>query len=242
MRFKCFVSYDGSNFSGWQIQKEVRTVQEEIQKVLSIICKEEIIITASGRTDAGVHAENQVFHFDSDLDIPWKKAMNALLPSDIHIKNVTKVSQNFHARFNAFSKKYGYKINMGEYNVFDRNYILQYNRYIDVQKFKDALNLFIGTHDFTSFNKTPINIIPNQVRTISNIMIEESNGIITIEIMGDGFLRHMIRMLIATALAYSEGNISLDNIKFALEKPDKNLIQFNVDGCGLYLKEVYYTP
>jgi len=242
MRFKAIVSYDGSQFKGWQIQDDVRTVQGEIEKALSKISKKDIAITASGRTDAGVHAENQIFHFDSDLDIPWKKAMNTLLPRDIHIQNVTKVSQDFHARFNAISKKYGYKINMREYNVFDRNYILQYNRYIDVQKFKEALNLFLGTHDFTSFNKTPINIVPNQVRTISDIMIEESNGIITIEIMGDGFLRHMIRMLIATALAYSEGKISLDNIKFSLEKPDKNLIQFNVDGCGLYLKEVYYTP
>lgn len=242
MRFKAIVSYDGSQFKGWQIQDDVRTVQGEIEKALSKISKKDIAITASGRTDAGVHAENQIFHFDSDLDIPWKKAMNTLLPRDIYIQNVTKVSQDFHARFNAISKKYGYKINMREYNVFDRNYILQYNRYIDVQKFKEALNLFLGTHDFTSFNKTPINIVPNQVRTISDIMIEESNGIITIEIMGDGFLRHMIRMLIATALAYSEGKISLDNIKFSLEKPDKNLIQFNVDGCGLYLKEVYYTP
>lgn len=242
MRFKAIVSYDGSQFKGWQIQDDVRTVQGEIEKALSKISKKDIAITASGRTDAGVHAENQIFHFDSDLDIPWKKAMNTLLPRDIYIQNVTKVSQDFHARFNAISKKYGYKINMREYNVFDRNYILQYNRYIDVQKLKEALNLFLGTHDFTSFNKTPINIVPNQVRTISDIMIEESNGIITIEIMGDGFLRHMIRMLIATALAYSEGKISLDNIKFSLEKPDKNLIQFNVDGCGLYLKEVYYTP
>lgn len=241
MRFKCFVSYDGSNFSGWQIQKNARTIQEEIQKVLSIICKEEIIITASGRTDAGVHAVNQVFHFDCDLDIPWEKAMNALLPSDIHINHVAKVSQNFHARFDASSKRYVYKINVGDYNVFGRDYILQYNRYIDVNKLKEALNLFIGTHDFTSYNKTPIHIIPNQVRTISNIMVDESEEIVTIEIVGDGFLRHMIRMLIATALAYAEGKISLNKIKYALETPDKNLIQFNVEGCGLYLKGVDYT-
>ena len=172
MRFKAIVSYDGSQFKGWQIQDDVRTVQGEIEKALSKISKKDISITASGRTDAGVHAENQVFHFDSDLDIPWEKALNALLPTDIHIKNITKVSKNFHARFDAISKSYGYKINVEEYNVFEKDYVLQYNQSLNLESFKYALEMFVGKHDFTSFNKTPKSVISNQIRTISEINIK----------------------------------------------------------------------
>ena len=137
MRYKVTVSYDGTNFKGWQIQPDSRTVQQEIEKALSSINKEKTNIHASGRTDAGVHAIAQVFHFNSDLNLDdgiWIKAINGHLPWDIRVTNVEKVSDSFHARYHACSKTYRYIINTDAYDVFNRNYIYQYNKPLNVKK------------------------------------------------------------------------------------------------------------
>ena len=243
MRYKGIVMYDGTLFSGWQIQPNQRTVQSEIESILSIMHKKEVKIVASGRTDAGVHALGQVFHFDSELDLDEKKwchALNAQLPSDIRVMDIKQVHDMFHARFDAMSKTYIYKLNTSYFDVFSRNYIYQYNKPLDIFKLQEVLQLFIGTHDFTSFNKTPLDEIVDQVRTISNFTLVQQSSIIEFEITGSGFLRHMIRMIIATCLAYCEGRISETEIKDALKKRNKDMIPFNISGSGLYLKEVHY--
>ncbi len=129
MRYLMTFSYDGTNFYGYQKQKNKRTVQDEIENVLSKINDKKISISASGRTDAGVHAINQKAHFDSSNEYDTdrlKHSMNKMLPDDIYIKNIKLVNDDFHARFNVTRKKYVYKINVGEYNPLDRNYIYQY--------------------------------------------------------------------------------------------------------------------
>ena len=153
-RFKIVLAYDGVGFKGFQKQIDERTVQGELEKCLSRITKEEISVTASGRTDAGVHAINQVCHFDTNLDISSDellRAMNSLLPDDIYIKKVEEVDFTFHARFSAKSREYIYKLNMGEYDPFSRNYIFQYNAPLDVTSMQRAISYFEGVHDFTSF-------------------------------------------------------------------------------------------
>ena len=158
MRYLITFSYDGTNYNGYQRQPNVKTIEDEIEKVLyKINGNNAVIIHATGRTDAHVHAINQKAHFDLLLEIPnsnLKKAMNSLLPGDIYIKNVEKVSSEFHARYNIVSKEYMYIINTGEYNPLERNYVYQYNKKLNVEEMKKAIKNFNGEHNFKSFTKT----------------------------------------------------------------------------------------
>ena len=156
MRYLITFSYDGSKYKGYQKQPEVTTIQGELEKVLTGINNSEVLVSASGRTDAGVHALNQTAHFDLDINITSEKlkmALNSLLPSDIYVKKVEEVDRDFHARFNVKEKEYIYKINVGEYNPLEKDYVYQYNKELDVVKMKEAIKYFEGTHDFKSFTK-----------------------------------------------------------------------------------------
>ena len=129
-RFKAVVSYDGFDYAGWQIQPAERgaTIQQTIQDAISAICRQPISITGSGRTDAQVHAWGQVFHFDVDFSLnafQWKRAINGHLPKDIHIRSIETVDPHFHARFDAIGKRYEYRIQLGDANVFTRRYAFQ---------------------------------------------------------------------------------------------------------------------
>ena len=243
MRYLAKVSYDGSGYNGWQIQPSVTTIQEVIEKAVSLINKKETSITASGRTDTGVHALGQVFHFDSDYDLEgevWVKALNSKLPDDIRIQEVIKTSDTFHARYDAITKTYVYKINCGEYNLFDRNYIYQYNKHLNIDLLKEYSELIEGTHDFGSFNGSSYEEMPNQVRTLISFKGKFERDVLTITIKGEGFLRHMIRVLVATYISFCEGKTTLETVKNALEHPNKEAISYKVPGMGLYLKEVEY--
>ena len=155
MRYRIDFSYDGTHFNGYQLQPNLRTVQNELEKAASYLNRQnDTSVQSSGRTDKGVHALNQVAHFDMNIEIPLekiKRGLNSNLPNDIHIIKVTKVSNSFHARFSVKKKEYIYRINTSEYNPMMRNYIYQYNRLLDIEKMKKAILSFEGTHDFTSF-------------------------------------------------------------------------------------------
>ena len=141
VRVKCSVSYDGSKFHGFQVQNKLRTVQGEIQKALENICKEEIIIHGSGRTDAKVHGTKQVFHFDTTREMPeaqWKRAINHFLPNDIYILDSYFVDENFHSRYSAIKKEYHYLLSTNEYSPFETNYIFQYGRPLDLELMREA--------------------------------------------------------------------------------------------------------
>ena len=169
MRYKIIFSYDGTNFNGYQIQPGLRTIQESTEDAVSYLNrKQKTTIASSGRTDKGVHALAQVAHFDLEIEIPVekiKRGLNSNLPPDIHIISVKKVSEKFHARFLAKKKEYIYRINTGEYNPLERNYVYQHNRPLDINKMKQALKYFEGTHDFTSFVSSE-DTRENKTRTI----------------------------------------------------------------------------
>lgn len=243
MRYKATVAYDGLNYQGWQIQNHAPSIQEELQKVLSKINKKPSKVVGSGRTDSGVHALAQVFHFDSPYNLDpdtWVRALNRLLPRDIRIKKVEIVDEEFHARLHALSKTYIYYINCGEYDLFNRNYILQYNQSIDQELIDYYLKLMTGTHDFVAFNTTPIIKVKNQVRTIKSFEAIWEEDLLILTVTGNGFLKHMIRMIVGTMLACNEGKITMEAIETALEKGDKDSISYIAPGCGLYLKHVKY--
>lgn len=243
MRLKVTLAYDGSEYSGWGIQDNVLGVQEVVEKALSKIAKHPIRIHASGRTDADVHALAQVFHFDTDLEMPtdaWIRAINALTDDGILIKNVEKVSDEFHARFHAISKTYSYHLNMGDKNIFNRKYELQYGKPLNIELMKEAMELIIGTHDFTSFNSTELAIMPDQVRTIYTFDLLQEGQKLVFRIHGDGFLRYMVRRLIGSIVAVGEGTLTVNEFKQILEAKDKMASRYKIHGCGLYLEAVEY--
>lgn len=240
MRLKCIVSYDGTNYSGFQRQQNQITIQGEIEKVLEKIHKKSVPIHASGRTDAKVHAYGQVFHFDSNLQIPnsnWKRALNSLLPDDIYIKDVEVVSDDFHSRFSAIGKEYHYKIMLNEYNPLKKNYYC-YVKELNIDKMIEASKHLLGSHDFRSFsgNTEPVNYI----RTIYNIEFEPSDDILIIKFTGKSFLRYMIRIIVGTLIEVGTGKKQVEDIQNILEKHDRRCAGFTAEPQGLYLYKLDY--
>jgi tRNA pseudouridine38-40 synthase len=241
MRYKCICSYDGSQFYGFQVQKELRTVQKEIEDVLFIMNKKKITIYPSGRTDTGVHAIGQVFHFDSDIEMKaenMKKAINTRLARDIYITNVEIVNEDFHARFSALSKEYHYLIDFGMYDPFKRNYRYYFKRKLNLDEFKKALKYFVGVHDFRSFTKNQA--LNDTVREIYSIDLVEEETLLRIKIIGNGFMRNMVRILVAMALEVGIGKVSLDGLKLILEAKNRELSPKISPPQGLYLFKVNY--
>ncbi len=246
MKFFITFSYDGSSFNGYQKQPSKRTVQGEMEKVLKQINdNKKVDITASGRTDAGVHAINQKAHFSLNIDIntdKLKKALNSLLPKDIYVKQVENVSEEFHARFSAIGKEYIYKINMGEYNPIERNYIYQYNSKLDVVEMERALKYLEGTHNFKTFTKSDEEK-DDYVRTISQTsIVRDSKDVnqLTLTFVGTGFLRYMVRNMVGTLIEIGEGKRKSEDIIDMLKKEDRRVAGKTANPEGLYLRNVFY--
>ncbi|TYR78551.1 tRNA pseudouridine(38-40) synthase TruA [Priestia megaterium] len=242
-RLKCVISYDGSQFAGYQVQPGKRTVQGEIETILSRMHKKKVGIYASGRTDAHVHAHGQVIHFDTDLNIPcdkWKKALNSMLPDDIVMKYVSEVDEHFHARFNVKAKEYRYHICRNENrNPFTRYYAYHYPYKLDYMKMKEAATHLIGTHDFTSFCSAKTEV-EDKVRTIYEIDIYEGNDQLVFRFVGNGFLYNMVRILVGTLLEVGQGKIKPVEIKAILESRARPKAGKTAPPQGLYLWEVFY--
>ncbi len=240
-RIKCTVKYDGSKFHGFQIQNNERTIQGEIQKALKNICQEEIIIHASGRTDAKVHAIAQVFHFDTNKTMSsekWKMAINHFLPNDIYVCECMHVDLDFHSRYSAVKKEYRYYLNTANYDPFQTNYIYQYNRTLDIKAMQDALHMFIGEHNFASF--CTYDQYGNTIRTIYTFEITEKNGIIEFRIAGNGFRRYMVRHLVGALIQIGAHRVTKEDVKKCLDSKGKQHILFKAKPQGLYLYKVFY--
>lgn len=243
MRYLITFSYDGSNFSGYQRQNGLRTIQEEMEKALKEINDgKDTIINSSGRTDKGVHALCQKAHVDMDVKItPYKlmRAMNSFLPEDIHVIKTEEVSDNFHARYNVKEKEYQYKLNMGEYNPIDRNYVYQYCKKLDVDKMKTAINYFLGTHDFESFTPSK-DKRENYVRTINYVNMEEKNNILIFTFRGSGFIKYQIRNMVGYLIRVGEGKKKSEDIPKILKSKDRRMASITAHPEGLYLTNVMY--
>ena len=242
MRYLITFSYDGSKYYGYQKQIRKRTIQNEIEKSLKKINKSKVNISASGRTDRGVHALGQTASFDLKVNIPperLKKALNSILPSDIYIKSCQTVSNEFHARFNVKSKEYIYKINIGEYNPIEKDYIYQYCNKLDIDKMKQAIKQFEGEHDFKSFAKAA-DLRESYVRTILKTSITIDNNIITISFIGTGFLRYMVRNMVGLIIEIGENKRKIEDISTIFNAKDRRKSGKTAPSEGLYLKQVNY--
>ena len=246
MRYFITFSYDGSKYKGYQKQPSCRTIQGELEKALKKInSNHPVCVSASGRTDAGVHAINQKAHFDlinEIAELRLQSSLNGLLPKDIYVKKVEKVSDEFHARFNVRAKEYIYKINMGEYNPIECDYIYQYNSKLNVAEIERALKYLEGTHNFKSFTKADDEKEDYQRTIIQTNVIRNTKDInkITISILGTGFMRYMVRNIVGVLIEIGEGKRKSEDIFSILEAEDRTKSGKTAPPVGLYLKDVFY--
>lgn len=242
MRYLAKVTYNGASYLGWQKQDISPSVQEEIETIISKILDEEINIFASGRTDKGVHAYMQTFHFDtnkiSDLN-KFKYALNRLLTNNINVYEIKEVDDEFHARFSCVSKTYEYKIYVGKNYPFYQDYAWIYYLKVDLDKLINASKLFIGEHNFINFTKKKEDD-NNFIRIINAIKINKENDFIIININGNGFMRSMVRMIVGVLMAISSNIIDEKYIVDLLSSDTRKTTKYNAPASGLYLKEVFY--
>lgn len=241
-RYLIDFSYSGANFSGYQKQPGRRTVQDEIEKVLSSINNNSVKLTSSGRTDALVNAIHQKAHFDLDKKIGTYKlngALNSYLPDDIYVNSVTKVDNLFHARYMVKSKTYEYLINTGDYNPLLRTHVYQYCKPLNIRKMKKAVKYFIGKHDFTTFVSAE-DKKEDKVREIYDASVDEKEGIIKITFKGSGFLKYQVRNMVGTLIIIGEEKVLPDIILSLLEKKDRKCAFLCAPAQGLTLTDVKY--
>lgn len=244
-RYKSIIAYDGSGFSGYQIQPNGRTVQGEMEAALQKLHKgTNVKVTASGRTDAGVHAMGQVIHFDSTLEIPddkWPTALNGLLPNDISLQKTEKVPQEFHARFSAAGKEYRYKMYTSAYrSPFKHLYECHFPYVLDLEAIEAAIQPLIGTHDFTSFCSAKTEV-KDKVRTIHSIQFNQKNEEMEFIFKGNGFLYNMVRILMGTLLDVGTGKKAASDMKWILAQKNRIYAGKTAPAEGLYLWKVYYS-
>ena len=240
MRYLINLSYNGSLFYGYQIQKNKLTVEGELEKALSKILNTNINTIAASRTDKGVHAVNQYCHFDYDKDINLKKlthSLNSMINDGIYIRKIKKVSNEFHARYNVVKKEYIYKLNMGEYNPIEKDYVLQYNKVINKELLNSFITLMSGEHDFRSFTSDKDK--DSYIRNI-NISYKIQNKILYLKFTSSGFLRYMIRNIVGLLLDINDGKKSLDDIKYIFDSKDRCSLGLCAKGEGLYLNNIEY--
>ncbi len=241
MRYKMVIQYDGSKYHGFQRQNKFISVQEVIEKAFKRIFNETVIIHASGRTDAGVHAVGQVIHFDTIVEIEPKnimKVLNRVVFPYIRAISCEVVTNEFHARKSAIKKEYRYYVNIGKYDVFKADLIHHFHNNLDMNKLREAMTYIVGTHDFASFNKNKE--LLHTVRTIEKFDLTITGDILEFSIIGNGFMHNMVRIIIAVMLKVAEGKFEPDHVKTILEGKNRKYAPYVAPSNGLYLYKVYY--
>ncbi len=249
MNFKLTIQYDGTDFRGWQVQDNERTVQGELQRVISMLEGSEVHVAGSGRTDAGVHAEGQIASFRMSKSFTADKlraAINGNLWSDVRIISVEKAADDFHARFSAKGKTYIYRVvNAPVISPFWSRYAHHEARPLDVARMNEAARIFLGKHDWTAFSAANSDA-EHRIRTIQEFSVESrwdgraGSSIIEFTIRGDGFLRYMVRSIVGTLLEVGRGEKDFDTIQTAIVGGDRNLAGATAPAHGLTLFRVYY--
>ena len=240
---RLLIEYDGTNYSGWQKQDDVPSIQEEIEKAIQKVTGEEVNLVASGRTDKGVHALGQVANFYTESNIPgdrFRASLNTKLPLDIQIRESEEVDMDFHSRFSASKKRYRYLIyNNRIARPVYRNLSFHVRKPMDIDKLKEASQVFVGTHDFESFMARK-SVVDTTERTIYSIDVVENGEFIEVIIVGKSFLRHMIRIMIGTLVDVSLGKKDIEDINSILEGKNRSLAGVTAPAQGLFLEKVYY--
>ena len=243
-KLKVTLSYDGTDFLGWQQQSKGRTIQGVVEAAFSAMHKKTVSVVASGRTDSGVHANGQVITFESDLDhIPlyaYSKALNSLLPPDVMVKKVEQVPLDFHPRFDATKRTYQYYLDCFSLaNPSHDRYSWRLSRTPQIQLLNRYASKLVGTHDFTALSQ-PNEEIPNRVRTIYTSCFYPKAGFLVYEISGMSFLWKMVRSIIGTLLHYEQQGLNPEAVTELIVSKDRSLAGPTAPAKGLFLERVDY--
>ncbi len=237
------LGYMGTAYSGWQRQPGEDTVQQRVENAIKSLTRESVSVTASGRTDAGVHAIGQVAHFDTDSNIPTKNfvsGLNHFLPPDIRVTAAREANASFHARFSAKKKTYCYCIYESRVERAELyNRAVRVEDKLDVKKMNEAAAAFIGEHDFTSFMSTGADT-NTATRTIIELKAVRSGGLVKIYATANGFLYNMVRLIAGVLVRAGRGKITADGVSELIEKKSKHAVTEVMPACGLYLVKVNY--
>ncbi|MDT4955873.1 MAG: tRNA pseudouridine38-40 synthase [Acidobacteriota bacterium] len=249
MNYKLTLQYDGTDFHGWQMQGEQRTVQGELMHALTLIEGRGVVVYGSGRTDAGVHAEGQVANVHLSREITAEKlraAINGNLARDVRVVEAEAVADDFHARYSARGKSYVYRIfNSRVMSPFWSRYALHEARWLDSEQMQIAARLFLGEHDWTAFSSAQTDA-QTRTRTITELEVREQRDerghgrLIEITASANGFLRYMVRSIAGTLLAVGRSEMAIENISRAINTGDRSLAGATAPAHGLTLKQVYY--
>lgn len=249
MNYRLLLQYDGTNFHGWQIQGDLRTVQGELTRVLSLLDDREITVHGSGRTDAGVHAEGQVANVQLQREITPRKLRNAIngnLSRDLRVFFADLAADDFHARYSARSKTYVYRLAHGPVmSPFWARYVHQEARPLDLDRMRSCALLFLGERDWTAFSAAQSDA---ESRVRNMIALDISNGwdgrgrchMIEIAATANGFLRYMVRSIAGTLLAVGRGEIDEETVSRAIREGNRHLVGPTAPAHGLTLKSVQY--
>lgn len=252
---RLLIAYDGSNYRGWQRQRQGETIQGELEKKLTLLCGEPITVHGAGRTDAGVHALGMVAHFHTTASFPvaaFFKGLNSMLPRDIRILGAEAVAADFHSRYSALGKTYRYDFFTGAVQLPSaRLYRAHLPGTFDLGRLETGLATLIGTHDFSSFERTGSrdkNASEGRgaVRTLFQASCFPQLGCAdcwSLRLTGDGFLRQMVRILAGTLIEMGQGKRPPEEITALLAAQDRRLAGLTAPACGLFLEKIYYpTP
>ncbi len=242
LRYFIELSYKGKNYHGWQIQPNENSVQEMIENALSLLISEKITVIGCGRTDTGVHASQFYLHFDASKDFDKEKLkfkLNAYLPNDIVIFQIFRVNDAAHARFNAISRSYEYRISLGK-NAFltDTTWQVQ-NDIFNIKKMNDAARILYDYKDFKCFSKSKTDVKTFDC-TITNAVWKKDGSLLIFYITANRFLRNMVRAIVGTLLDVGTDKISIDDFRNIIESEDRTKAGASVKAHGLFLTEVVY--
>lgn len=249
MNFKLTLQYDGTDFHGWQMQGEQRTVQGELTRALSLIDGAPVVVHGSGRTDAGVHAEGQVANVNLQRQITTEKlraAINGNVEKDLRVLEVQTVADDFHARYSALGKTYVYRLVSGPViSPFWLRYAHHDARAFDVERMARCAELFLGTHDWTAFSSAQSDS-ETKTRTITSFTVSsrwDDRGrclLIEMSVSADGFLRYMVRSIAGTLMAVGRGEMTEEDVKRLIDEGNRSLAAATAPACGLTLSSVRY--
>ncbi len=243
MRYLIKISYDGTNFQGYQRQPGKRCVESYIMEaVKSINNGVDTKVTSASRTDRGVHAKSQYASFELSVSITEYKlkcAINSLIPSDIHVIEAKEVDDEFHPRYMAKEKKYVYYLNVGEYNPIERNYVYQYCKPLNVDLMKEEIKSFIGVHNFKPFVSEEKDC-DNYEREIYNAYIEKNNDKIIFYFIGSGFMKYQVRNMVGTLFKVGKGKLKNGIVNEIFNDFTKSKNITTIKREGLYLDDIEY--
>jgi tRNA pseudouridine38-40 synthase len=242
MRYFIYLEFDGTSYSGWQIQPQSPSVQQTLEEALALFLRRKVAVTGAGRTDAGVHASEMVAHFDLDepQDCAWmQNKLNGILPQDIAVHRIVPVRPDAHARFDATARTYRYYVTLDK-SAFNRNYSWFLPNEPDFELMNKAAGMLLQTVDFTSFSKLHTDTKTNDCRVMEAQWTPLEDGRWVFTITADRFLRNMVRAIVGTLMEVGRHKLTLDGFKQIIDSKDRCSAGDSAPAQGLFLCKIVY--